>query len=716
MKKLALLILAGLAWSQNTAKFPTRVPVNADFGVATDRAQTTLTGNITSSSTSIPVTSSSQFKAGSFGTVDNEIVAVCSIPDGNHLNVGVSSCPNVDGRGIDTANGGGAAASHNSGAVIQGRITAWPINQSAAEIQALATALWGSSLNVKNYGAKGDGSTDDTTAISNAITAALSVSYAFPPCVVFPAGTYVVTSTIQISSRNVCIMGVTPWSTFINSTISGAIFNLDTYSSSQAPPWSGVANQFTARNLTFENTSQLAASNTGSRVTTGIQSNGSGHLLIENVQFTGLKYGFVAPYGSDFDRFRVIWCNDDDVGVYLGPSSNQFSILEIEGAVNGETLVLDGAGQGGVHDSTFEDAMTADITVERSQPTRFGWNPASISSYDVDSTYLISNNWFETGAGFGGISTWQEYRRVLATATAGLTSYPRNIILEHNFLVLGNGGIAAKDGSTHSIVEMRSGKFWQIHDVVIAGDRRDAEVYSNGGNASAVQVSNIIIDDGYSTSVPIFSFTSGTANTAAFSYANIYNNKSGVIPGSCSEGDQFYYNTANANWYACGSGGTYQQLAQLDGTSHIPAALLPTGPAFSTLTINGDRTTVNAIDATIYAGNSGTNNGYWWFQNAGNPVHSLTLQGYDPTNTNRITLDPAGGPNSQGSIKLGSAQFTSMTYAQMTGAGAVDGTGPVYCSDCKGNLQSGHTTPDVCASGGTGEWAFHDLGAWYCPF
>lgn len=48
-------------------------------------------------------------------------------------------------------------------------------------------------VNVKQYGAKGDGITDDTTAIQNAINAAATGSVIF-----FPAGTYLVSSTIQL--------------------------------------------------------------------------------------------------------------------------------------------------------------------------------------------------------------------------------------------------------------------------------------------------------------------------------------------------------------------------------------------------------------------------------------------------------------------------------------------------------------------------------------
>lgn len=56
-------------------------------------------------------------------------------------------------------------------------------------------------VNVKSYGAAGDGSTDDTTAIQNAINAT-----PYGGVVYFPAGTYKTSSTITVSSRRV-LMG-----------------------------------------------------------------------------------------------------------------------------------------------------------------------------------------------------------------------------------------------------------------------------------------------------------------------------------------------------------------------------------------------------------------------------------------------------------------------------------------------------------------------------
>lgn len=73
--------------------------------------------------------------------------------------------------------------------------------------------------NVKQYGAVGDGSTDDTSAINAAITAAASGGYVF-----LPAGTYKTTGTILINSDKIILLG-SGWNTIIQPA-SGSNFDV----------------------------------------------------------------------------------------------------------------------------------------------------------------------------------------------------------------------------------------------------------------------------------------------------------------------------------------------------------------------------------------------------------------------------------------------------------------------------------------------------------
>ena len=67
--------------------------------------------------------------------------------------------------------------------------------------------LFAGSFNVKDYGAKGDGKTDDTAAIRKAVDSAVKASrdaYA-PKTVYFPSGRYVINGTIKL--RAVSLQG-----------------------------------------------------------------------------------------------------------------------------------------------------------------------------------------------------------------------------------------------------------------------------------------------------------------------------------------------------------------------------------------------------------------------------------------------------------------------------------------------------------------------------
>lgn len=80
-------------------------------------------------------------------------------------------------------------------------------------------------LNVKTYGAIGDGSTDDTDAINAAIDAANALTTAV---IYFPPGNYLVTSSLNaITTSYKTIKGSGMFSTLITSTVNGDIFSVD---------------------------------------------------------------------------------------------------------------------------------------------------------------------------------------------------------------------------------------------------------------------------------------------------------------------------------------------------------------------------------------------------------------------------------------------------------------------------------------------------------
>ncbi|KAF7967644.1 hypothetical protein HWV62_33633 [Athelia sp. TMB] len=100
--------------------------------------------------------------------------------------------------------------------------------------------------NVKDYGAKGDGSTDDHAAIQKALTGgdkcAVSSCYGstlYPKLVYFPAGTYIVSSTLKISMYTQIVGDPTNIPTIKPRSSFGAGYVLDGFPNTNGAYWNG---------------------------------------------------------------------------------------------------------------------------------------------------------------------------------------------------------------------------------------------------------------------------------------------------------------------------------------------------------------------------------------------------------------------------------------------------------------------------------------------
>ena len=126
----ALVLVAGAAFSQNTPKYPSSVATYDDVFLAATQADSVLTAAITSTSTSLPVVSSAQFRTPGAVTIDGESIKICSTTP---TTLAVCS----GGRGFQ----GTVAAWHRKGARVNQPLTSWYHNQLAAELLAVQTAL-----------------------------------------------------------------------------------------------------------------------------------------------------------------------------------------------------------------------------------------------------------------------------------------------------------------------------------------------------------------------------------------------------------------------------------------------------------------------------------------------------------------------------------------------------------------------------------------------
>lgn len=111
-----------------SAKWPTSVATDADLYTAVNLLQTTLSGNINNSVTTITLASSTGFPTAGAVTIDNEVIFYTGVSGAN-----LTGCV----RGSD----GTTAASHNSGVPVGATIVAFHHNGLMAEIEALETDL-----------------------------------------------------------------------------------------------------------------------------------------------------------------------------------------------------------------------------------------------------------------------------------------------------------------------------------------------------------------------------------------------------------------------------------------------------------------------------------------------------------------------------------------------------------------------------------------------
>ncbi len=144
MRRLLLLFalaLPALAQNPETAAFPSAVTSDSELLCWGNNGQTTLNGSINDTTLTVVVDDAANLCAPGMVTIGSEIMSVCSIAT-NTLTI----CSG--GRGFD----GSTAASHTDGATVSSYVSAYWLNQIAAEIKAIQTKLT-ANLASTTYGA-----------------------------------------------------------------------------------------------------------------------------------------------------------------------------------------------------------------------------------------------------------------------------------------------------------------------------------------------------------------------------------------------------------------------------------------------------------------------------------------------------------------------------------------------------------------------------------
>lgn len=203
--------------------------------------------------------------------------------------------------------------------------------------------LW---FNVRDYGAVGDGNTDDTSAIQSAIDAAVSAQASVGGATVFfPHGSYLVSSTLTVRASNVNIMGmgsagdsnkagasagsgtlITPSASFADGT-----YVLDITSTSSTTPLSG--NQI--KNIRIGKVATL--SNTVHGLHWGAYRSVVEDVFIDSMSGYGAVYEGKTGwnlYETKTSRLQVRTCGSDGLRLNSGSTDMHFDMCVIHGNKN----------------------------------------------------------------------------------------------------------------------------------------------------------------------------------------------------------------------------------------------------------------------------------------------------------------------------------------------------------------------------------------------
>ena len=210
---------------------------------------------------------------------------------------------------------------------------------SSTWLNAIDEDIFDDRINVKLYGAVGDGSTDDTTAFQSALTAAAGKE------LYVPAGNYLITSGLSVSNRT-RVRGTGPTNSYItyrtSSTSTNQLFNFDNVD-----------------NIHIEDIGLNNSNSSGGKASSAIVCNGTGgtvsEIKLRRVYIDGfMAYGVKLALSTLYiilDECRIMNCSNavsaggtgigNAVAIYLGTTVNVCHIHKSRISANDTAILSD---------------------------------------------------------------------------------------------------------------------------------------------------------------------------------------------------------------------------------------------------------------------------------------------------------------------------------------------------------------------------------------
>lgn len=272
-------------------------------------------------------------------------------------------------------------------------------------------------FNVKDYGALGNDSADDITAINLTVTTAVAAGGG---TVFFPSGTYRISTPIKITN-NIQFLGVGVDSTIIKPTANVAGFLCDTIANGGL---GASATHWSIKHLLIDYVlmkSGSGPSNTTSAKGISLVSDGSNYAWFYEVSDVKIQWAYYGVYdylGSFLGAYKRMWIQHNRIGMYkLGGTTIHYENVFVTGSVdNGQTVAWNLANTYDVIGWDLEGVLDSTITASASNGICAGTcnyfyncHGLTINGFDVENNLTLGTNNFDSIIAFNGDSSYATY-------------------------------------------------------------------------------------------------------------------------------------------------------------------------------------------------------------------------------------------------------------------------------------------------------------------